>query len=342
VEWSHDFGVRTRGFIFGENTYIEHASRAAQFILTKLLKEDVLYRSYKDGKVRQAAFLDDYAFFIAALLDLYETTGDLSWFSQALKLDQTLKHDFEDAEHGGFFMTGHHYEKLIAREKPDYDGAEPSGNSVAIMSLLRLYEFTTKTSYLERAKRSLRAFSHTLASRPMALSHMLLALDFYLANRKQIALITPSKERPAAEPFLMELRKKFLPHMVFAIASEGEEIEAASKLIPWLSQKKAASGKPTAYVCEQGACLLPTTQVEVFCSSCNDLVIPAGFTLACAKRGEGDFDLSKSGEGIFPTIGLSSSNLCLFSSNSPHRTFRVYGVILSSIADRARFEFPCQ
>jgi len=96
---------------------------------------------------------------------------------------------YEDKKNGGFFMTSSDHEKLLAREKPNYDGAEPSGNSIAILNLLRLNEFTTDDSYRSRADKALKAFSLTLNANPNALTEMLLALDFRLDKPKEIVIV---------------------------------------------------------------------------------------------------------------------------------------------------------
>ncbi len=200
------------GLILKKPEYIERGIKAAQFILEKLYLKNRLLRSYKDGMAKHNAYLDDYAFFIAALLDLYEATHDLQWIKKAIELDRVLEKHYEDKKEGGFFMTSNDHERLLAREKPNYDGAEPTGNSVAILNLIRLNEFTTKHIYKERAERALKSFSSTLASSPMALSEMLLAVDFFFDKPKEIIIIAPTGKQVEAEPFLAEFRKQFLPN----------------------------------------------------------------------------------------------------------------------------------
>ena len=130
---------------FGEPRYAERAIRAAAFVLERLRVDGRLRRSFIDGQVREAAVLDDYAAMISGLLDLYEATGETRWVREAIALDAVLERDFEDREGGGFFQTSHDHEQLLAREKPSYDGAEPSGNSVHALNLLRLAEMTGMT-----------------------------------------------------------------------------------------------------------------------------------------------------------------------------------------------------
>jgi uncharacterized protein YyaL (SSP411 family) len=252
------------GLILSDSTYIDHAIKAARFILEKLYLKGRLYRSYKDNNARHNAYLDDYAFFIAALLDLYEAIQDPVWLKKAIEIDRVLENYHEDKKDGGFFMTSNDHESLLAREKPYYDGAVPSGNSVAVSNLLRLGEFTTKDSYRERAQRVLRSFSSNLAAHPHALSEMLVAVDFYLDKPKEIIIIAPEGKRAEASPFLSEFRKAFLPNRILSVITEGNELESHAAVIPLVQGKSALEGKATAYVCEKGICLLPTGDPDTF------------------------------------------------------------------------------
>ena len=142
------------GLILGEQKYIDHAVTAAEFIKKHLFLERRLYRSYKDGTYKYSAYLDDYAFFIAAILDLYEATHEIKWLSYAIELDSILAKFYEDPLAGGFFMTSNDHEKLLVREKPYFDGDKPSGNSIATLNLLRLFEFTSNDLYRKRANKA--------------------------------------------------------------------------------------------------------------------------------------------------------------------------------------------
>jgi uncharacterized protein YyaL (SSP411 family) len=249
--------------VLGEPSYAERAQRAASFVLERLRRDGRLLRSYKQGTAHLDGYLDDYAFLIAGLLDLYEATGTPRWLEQAIALDQTLQQFYEDKEHGGFFMTSADHEELLAREKPSYDGAEPSGNSVELLNLLRLQELTTEDRYRQRAERGFKAFGGILTGQPAALSEMLLAVDFFLDTPREIVIVTPNS-RAEAEPFLAKLRLRFLPNRVLVIAAQGKDLSAQARLVPLLESKVARDGKAVAYVCEKGICELPTADSEVF------------------------------------------------------------------------------
>jgi uncharacterized protein YyaL (SSP411 family) len=190
------------GLILGESIYIDRAVKAANFILQNLYIQGRLYRSYKDTQAKQMAFLDDYAFFIAALIDLYEATHDIIWLKKAIELDGILEKYYVDRQNGGFFMTSSDHEALIVREKPGYDGAEPSGNSVAVLNLLRLGEFTFKDDYRKHAQKALTSFLGSSTINPLAFSEMLMAFDFFLDSPKEIIIVTPEGKPEELESFL--------------------------------------------------------------------------------------------------------------------------------------------
>jgi uncharacterized protein YyaL (SSP411 family) len=214
---------------------------------------------FKDGERRHLACLEDYAFLIAGLLDLYEGSFDLEWLEHAIALDAILESRFEDRNGGGYFMTGDDQETLLVREKPSYDGAEPSGNSVAALNLLRLHEFTTESRFLARAEQTFRHMAPTLQANPVALSEMLLAVDFLLDTPRQILIVVPPGGTPAeAAPLLSAFRGRFLPNRILSVVQAGEAREKAARIIPLLEGKDAAGGEATAYVCENRTCRLPT------------------------------------------------------------------------------------
>ncbi len=246
----------------GDDRYAQRAARAAQFVLAKLRRNGQLLRSYKDGQAKHDAYLDDYAFFTAGLLDLFEATGEPRWLESAIDLDRVLERHYDDSKAGGFFATAADHEQLLAREKPAYDGAEPSGNSVAVANLLRLAEFTSGDRYRRRAERALQAFRNVLARSPVALSEMLLALDFYYDTPKEIVIVTP-QSRADAEPLVARLRASFVPNRVLIVAPQSR-IPALVKLVPLVEAKIAQKGRATAYVCEKRVCQLPTADPDVF------------------------------------------------------------------------------
>ena len=191
MEWFDDFRFCLWLFCFEREKVFVQAERSARFVLNNMYKSGQLYRSWKEGTAYIPAYLDDYVFFSSALLDLFEWTGNIEWLDKALELDQMLEKNFEDKEKGGFFMTGRDHETLLVREKPFYDGATPSGNSVAVMNLLRFSELTGNSHYRSRAEKTLRAFSEMLKSNPLSFSEASLALDYYHSRVHEIVLVLP-------------------------------------------------------------------------------------------------------------------------------------------------------
>jgi hypothetical protein len=244
------------GFALDHSDYLDRASRAADFMLTRMLVSGRLKRSYKDGAAAGKGFLDDHAFFIAALLDLFETTADLRWLKRAVELDRILADHFDDQENGGFFMTADDHEALIAREKPALDGALPSGNAVALMNLLRLSALTLDPSYLKRAEKGFSAFSTIMEANPSAFGEMLLALEALLHPPHQVIVVTPAGGEAAL--LADRLRPAFLPGSLVMIVSESSAAQLARRA-PLFREKTATGGKATAYVCRNGACQLPVT-----------------------------------------------------------------------------------
>ena len=246
------------GFVvLNEKKYLEQAEKTTRFILDHLFKKGRLCRSWKEGTAYGSAYLDDYAFFMASLLDLFEWTGNIKWFKEAVRLDQILEKEYEDQEKGGFFMTAHDHEKLIAREKPVYDGAEPSGNSVMVSNLLRFSQLTGKASYKQRAEKVLKAFGSLIKDSPLAFSELLVSLDRYHSRTPEIVLALPKNQALHSDSLFKELKKKYLRHKTLFLTFDSEE-EEKQKLLPPVKQKTALKGKTTAYICEEGACHFPT------------------------------------------------------------------------------------
>src|SRR5205823_14662539 len=221
---------------FGRQDYVDRASRAAgQFSVENLRRTG-----------RHPALLEDYAFLAAALFDVYEASGDARWLRGAISLHAALAERFADPQ-GGFFRTPTQHETLLAREKPGYDGAEPTGNSVAALTLLRLAEITGEESYREEAGRLFRAFGTTLAGAPLILGEMLLAVDFALADTREVVLIRPASD--ADDALLEPLRRKFLPWQVLVRSAEGDADLARET--PLVRDRPARDGRATAYVCHR-------------------------------------------------------------------------------------------
>ncbi|MBW2271644.1 MAG: thioredoxin domain-containing protein [Deltaproteobacteria bacterium] len=248
------------GFAFDDASFIRSAEQAASFLLESMRHEGRLQRIYLDGRASGPAFLSDYAFVIAGLLDLYEAAFDPRWLREALALQQQLDAHYRDPI-GGYFETADDAERLIAREKPKRDGALPSGNSVAASNLLRLYELTTKPTYLEAAGRLFSSLQETLESDPGALSELLLAVEYHLSKVKEIVIVGPARGGDMAA-MLAPLRVRFLPNKTLSVLREGEAKAADTAILPLTGGKRAIGGRVTAYVCVDRVCAYPTSSPE--------------------------------------------------------------------------------
>ena len=248
-------------FILNEKKYLLQAEKSARFILNNMCKKGQLYRSWREGTAYIPAYLDDYVFFISALLDLFEWTGNVVWLNSAIELDQILEKNFEDKERGGFFMTGRDYETLMIREKPFYDGAEPSGNSVAIMNLLRFSKLTGDDSYKTRAEKVFRAFSVILEESPLSFSEALLALDYYHSRVNEIVLVLPDNAQLETDSFFNELKKWYLPNKALTVIYQSQ-VEKQQNLLKPVTRKTAMNGKTTVYICEERVCQLPAFDLK--------------------------------------------------------------------------------
>jgi uncharacterized protein len=235
----------------GEDRYADAAAAAAKFLRDRLWDEErsVLLRRFRDGESAIDGFLDDYAFSILAFLDLYETRFEPADFEFALRLAERAVELFADREDGGFFSTAEGAENLVLRLKDDYDGAEPSGNSMMTIALLRLARMTAREDFRRRAAGTLEAFSSRMESGGAGVPQMLVALAFTLGKPTEIVLAGP---RDSAEMRLLlaGIRRRFLPNAVVAMASESP--------VPM----PAIGERPTVYVCSNFACKLPVTDVN--------------------------------------------------------------------------------
>jgi uncharacterized protein YyaL (SSP411 family) len=237
-----------------ESKYRDAAERAARYLLANRLKDGKLTRT-----ATVPAMVEDYAFLGNGLIDLYETDFDPQWLVIATKLADTMLTQFYDAKAGGFFQTDGRDSSIIVRAKEDYDGAEPSGNSMAALLLLRLAQFTDRASYREAAERTLQLFSDHFLRAPNTIPQMLCVLDFYLSKPKQI-VIAGEADRADTRAMLRAVRERFLPNAIVILVDGSESQRALAKMLPFLEAIKRADGKATAYVCVNYTCQLPTNE----------------------------------------------------------------------------------
>jgi uncharacterized protein YyaL (SSP411 family) len=238
------------GAALERDDYTEAAVACADFIWgTMRDAEGRLLRTYNRGQARLAAYLEDHAFLLEAMLTLYETTFEPRWFSAARELADTILERFADHEHGGFYATADDHETLIARRKELDDAPIPSGASSAAFGLLRLAALTGEYAYEEAALGVLRLLHVVAPQHPAAFGHLLQALDFHLATVKEVAIVGAG-----AEPLERIVRGEFRPHVVVAGGPAGA--------VPLLEGREPVDGRAAAYVCERFTCQRPVTEPD--------------------------------------------------------------------------------
>lgn len=248
------------GRVLGEPRYTEAARQAAAFILARMQQDGRLLHRYRDGEAKIEGFLDDYAFFAWGLLDLYEATFDAAWLQQARRLAETMVGSFWDEPAGGLLLTGANHETLIASTKELYDGALPSGNSVAALVLVRLGQLTTDAKFEQHAQRLFAAFSGQLTQAAHAFPQCLIALDAWLGPSQEI-VIAGDASQPATQAIVRLIATRFLPRAVVLLHEPGEAGRAIEAFAPFVKHQQPMNGQPTVYVCQQHVCQLPTTDL---------------------------------------------------------------------------------
>jgi uncharacterized protein YyaL (SSP411 family) len=238
------------GAVLGEPRYVDAARDAAEFVARELRGPDGgLLRTYNRGTAHLGAYLEDHAFLLEALLTLYEATFEPRWFAEAERVANEILDRFADPERGGFFSTAADHEPLIARRKELEDAPIPSGSSAAAFGLLRLARLTGEARYEEAALGVIRLL-HTLAPQhPTAFAHLLQAIDFHLADVREVALVGPDRE-----PLERVVREAFRPHVVLA----GGDPDG----VPLLDGRTPVDGRAAAYVCEHFTCQRPVTEPD--------------------------------------------------------------------------------
>jgi uncharacterized protein len=233
------------GDVLGKKQYIESAKKAANFIWDNLRNEGKLLHRWRDGEARYDAYLDDYAFLIKGLLDLYEASFEKIWIERAIELQQKQDAMLYDTR-SGIYNMNRPSSDIIFQSKNDYDGAEPSGNSISALNLFRLAMITEKDSYEKRAEEILQYFSAKISEFPYSMPEMMTAAFWSMKSPMQIVF---------AGSDVLELKQsandKYLPVCVKMLASESVG-EFAKSLT-------AIDGKPAAYVCRNFTCELPVT-----------------------------------------------------------------------------------
>ena len=240
--------------VLGSPSYAEAAERCAEFLLGSLVRDGRVLRTHKDGVSKLAGYLEDYAFLIDGLLALHDATLRPRWLAEAIVLGRSMMDLFWDRATGQFYDTGTDHEQLIVRPRDVADNALPSGSSAACGALLRLAVYTGDDDMRTVAVDALRSARQLMVTVPAGAGHWLCALDFYLGSPREVAIAGDPADA-ATRSLLAEVHRHYLPNRVVLGVGEGGGLSD----LPLGAGRASVGGVPTAYVCENYACRLPTS-----------------------------------------------------------------------------------
>ncbi len=252
-----------KGFaISGETKYLQTAKKAVEFIENMLASNDGrLKRTFKDGQSKLNAYLEDYAFYISGLLDLFAVNSKQEYLDKAIMYADFMLQHFWDEKEGNLFFTSDDHEQLISRTKNFYDLATPSGNSIAASNLLRLYQYSQNNSYLDRAVRIMKAGSSSAAENPFGFGQMLNSIYLYVKKPVEVTVIAGDDGTNTHSSDLVTwLNSQFLPNSINAIVHASEL--ATLQRYPAFKGREAQGVGETAYVCKNYTCSLPIRSIE--------------------------------------------------------------------------------
>lgn len=258
-------------------TYLSHATKGIEFIENKIGTSDGrLRRTFKDGVSKLNAYLDDYAFYINALLDVFEVDTNSRYIEKAILYADSMIRHFWDEKQGNFFFTSDDHEQLIVRTKSLYDLAIPSGNSMAASTLLRLYHITRNSNYLLKAEQIMSAGAKAAAENPFGFGQLLNAIYLYIRKPIEITIIGTNMKKPKdLEQMSNWLGRQFFPNSIIALVKDRSQLDGLNKY-PFFDGKKVENNILTkeisadngplnsehAFVCKNFSCSLPLHSLE--------------------------------------------------------------------------------
>ena len=246
-----------KGYRVTDNSsYLNTARNASDFFLTEFEKNNILYRTFKNGAPKLNAYLEDYAYLANGLLDLFEITGEKKYLTFASNLsDYMVKHFWDDSS-SSFFFTSDTHEKLIIRPKSNYDLSMPSGNSVAANVLLRLYHILGKKFFLEVSTKILENQGQAAAENPFAFGYLLNVLYLYTQIPREITILNDKDSK-----LITNLNTKFIPESIMVLIKNDEELNKLSEH-SFFSGKKFDNSQTSVFVCKNFTCSLPLTDIS--------------------------------------------------------------------------------
>jgi len=250
------------GVAFQDNVLIESAEKSAKFIFNNLMdKNGRLQKRYRKGKSGLDAHLDDYAFFVWGLLELYEATFKIEYLKNAIQLSDIMVSEFWNESSGGFYLGSDQTEKLIVRAMTGYDGAIPSGNSIAAMNLLKLTRITGEIKWAEMADKTFKVFSNEINRAPSGYTSMVTAFLFEYDHPKEIVVVGSGSD-PATQDALTRMKSEYIPGKILLFKDTDKLSPNLSPLAKWTATQEMIGDKVTFYVCQDFACKIPTTDIK--------------------------------------------------------------------------------
>jgi len=251
-------GIARVARLTGEPRYRKAARKAASFVLSKLVSSDGrLLRRYRNGAAKFPGVLDDYAYFIAGLLDLYEADQDPRWMVSAIELEKSTRRLFWDAKSGGFFRVGHDVKDAPTRSREATDGARPAAAAVAAMNMLRLADFTRNETLRALAKHVV-AREAGMAGRWPRAYVSILAVHMRLISAPREVIVAGHPGVKETKALLHVLGQSYMPNSVTVLVPPGEIGLDTRKLLAKLCEGRVVVGSsPAAYVCQNMVCLKP-------------------------------------------------------------------------------------
>lgn len=249
------------GRALGNDGFVQAAIRANAFIESEMRQENgELWHRWRDGHKAVQGHLEDYAFMIHGLLELYESTLDFHYLETALSYNDILSASFMDEAGGGYFMTADDAEALIVRPKETYDGAIPSGNSVQMLNLLKLARLTGRPELERQATETGKAFGGSIGRSPSSFSQALIALRFAQAETVEIVVVG-DRGSDETRKMLECINAGYQPGRV-VLFKDPADADALAEIAPFTAGQGMVDGKTTVYICRSFSCEQPVNSLE--------------------------------------------------------------------------------
>lgn len=251
--------------VLGDEKYLVAAQKSVDFLLEKMYFYNQIFRTYRNGTSHLNGYLPDYAFLVAALIDVYESSFELSYLKHALEINDLLLQKFWDDNQGGFFFTSSDHEKLLVRTRNSYDNPIPSGNSIAVSNLLRLSEFTSNHFFKEKAEQTVKLYAKQVEKSPTAFAVLLSALDFFWGKPKEI-VIAGDRNSAIFSDMVTAIYDSYLPNKILAYSDQSfsRDDKKLIELLPVIEGKISTDGRAKIFVCENFTCKSPFTTIDQY------------------------------------------------------------------------------